>query len=216
MDLGLTDVTFTLGKVFTFLFLTLGPFNVIGPFAAMTQGRDAAFKRRLAFEAIVISALALLVAAIQGARTLRNWGVSVGTLQLTGGIILFLVALRPVLKNYEAQEPREAEAAGVPSPSLSALAFTPLAFPTIVTPYGVALLVMALTLQPFTAGGFRILGVAGFVLILDLLVMLGSDRIQKIRFVPPALGIVGSVMGVLQIALGVQAAVDGLSRLGIV
>jgi hypothetical protein len=44
---------FSLGKVFTFLFLTLGPFKIIGPFAAMTRGRDGAFKRRLAFEGIL-------------------------------------------------------------------------------------------------------------------------------------------------------------------
>ena len=39
---------FSLGNVFTFLFLTLGPFKAIGPFATMTQGRDAASKRHLA------------------------------------------------------------------------------------------------------------------------------------------------------------------------
>ena len=53
----------SLGEAFTFLFLTLGPLNVIGPFVAMTQGRDTAFKRRLAFRAFIIATIALLVAA---------------------------------------------------------------------------------------------------------------------------------------------------------
>ena len=61
-----------------------------------------------------------------------------------------------------------------------------------------------------------ILGVVAFVLLLNLLAMLFADRILKAPFVAPALGIVGAVLGVLQIALGVQAAVVGLRILGIV
>src|SRR5262245_46673874 len=119
---------FSVGKVFTFLFMTLGPFKIIGPFAELTRGRDRAFKRQLAFQGIIISVLAMLAAATVGANTLQSWGVSVGALQLAAGLVLFLVALKPVLEQYEPKEP-EAEAAELhnrPAPSASALAFSPL------------------------------------------------------------------------------------------
>jgi multiple antibiotic resistance protein len=89
--------TLALEKIFPFLFVTLGPFNVLGPFASMTCGSDNVFKRRLAVKGAGIAAIALIVAATIGAQTLRDWGVSTEALLLTGGIILSVVALRLVL-----------------------------------------------------------------------------------------------------------------------
>src|ERR1700751_5837553 len=90
----------SLGEAFTFLFVALGPLNVIGPFVTLTHGRGIAFKRRLAFRAFLVATIALLFAATLGAKTLRAWGISVGALLLAAGVILFLVALQPVLAGY--------------------------------------------------------------------------------------------------------------------
>jgi hypothetical protein len=46
--------------------------------------------------------------------------------------------------------------------------------------------------------------------------MVVADLILKTPLVAAALGILGSVMGVLQIALAVQASVDALRMMGIV
>src|ERR1700757_3301159 len=45
----------SLGEAFTFLFVALGPLNVIGPFASLTDGRSAALKRGLAFRAFLVA-----------------------------------------------------------------------------------------------------------------------------------------------------------------
>ena len=205
----------SVGEAFTFLFVTLGPLNVIGPFAAMTDGRETAFKRRLALEAFLLAMIALLFAAALGAKTLQAWGISAGALLLATGAILFSVALQPVLAGYKPRAPRVQATAddAVPAPSASELAFSPLAFPTIVTPYGLALLILLFTLHPLDSGGLWVLGVAAFVLALDLLVMLSADLIAKIPFIKPGLDILGSVMNVLLVALGVQAVADGLRLL---
>lgn len=59
-----------LGEVFTFLFLMLGPINVLGPFVKMTEGADDRFRRQLAIRATILSCLALATAAVVGERTL--------------------------------------------------------------------------------------------------------------------------------------------------
>jgi multiple antibiotic resistance protein len=196
--------------------MTLGPFKIIGPFATMTRGRDGAFKRRLAFKGIFIAALAMLAAATIGANTLQKWGISVGALQLAAGIVLFLIALRPVLEQYEPKksEAQAPESAAAPVPTASALALSPLAFPTIVTPYGIAALIMVVMLRPDHLP--EIFGVLVVVLVLNLLAMLSADRILKTPLVGSALGIVGAVMGVLLVALGVQVIVSALHLLGVV
>jgi multiple antibiotic resistance protein len=204
----------SLGEAFTFLFVALGPLNVIGPFGTFTHGRGAAFKRGLAFRAFLVATIALLFAATLGAKTLQAWGISVGALLLAAGAILFLVALQPVLAGYSRRRGRVQAAAAAPAPSEPELAFSPLAFPTIITPYGLALLILLFTLYPLGSGGLRILAIASFVLALDLLAMLCTDLLAKIPFIKPGLDILGCVMGVLLIALGVQAVADGLRLLG--
>jgi multiple antibiotic resistance protein len=204
------------GKVFTYLFLTLGPFKVIAPFATMTHGRDTAFKRELAFRGTIVAAVGSLAAATIGASTLRRWGVSVGAVQLTAGIILFLVALKAVMHQYEPPAAPSAAAGSGATPALlpaSKLAIVPLAFPTIVTPWGVAVLIILMTL----GGGHvvEIFAIAAAVLVLDFLAMLGAEWILKTESVATALAIVGMVLGVLQVALGVQAMATALPMLGL-
>jgi multiple antibiotic resistance protein len=150
-----------------------------------------------------------------GAKTLQAWGISVGALLLAAGAILFLVALQPVLAGYSPRVSRvPGTAVALPAPSEPELAFSPLAFPTIISPYGLALLILLFTLYPLGSGGLWILAIAAFVLVLDLLAMLCIDVLAKIPFIKPGLAILGCVMGVLLIALGVQVVADGLRLLG--
>ena len=78
---------------------------------------------------------------------LRSWNISMGALMLTAGVILFLVALRPALAQYELQATADI-AQSSPQQPASAMAFSPLAFPTIVAPYGIAVVIMLVTLLP--------------------------------------------------------------------
>ena len=203
----------SLGEAFTFLFVALGPLNVIGPFATITHGRGAAFRRGVAFRGFLVATIALLFAATLGAKTLQAWGISVGALLLAAGAILFLVALQPVLAGYSPRRVQTTASATDPAAAESELAFSPLAFPTIITPYGLALLILLFTLYPLGSGGLWILAIASFVLALDLLAMLCTDLLAKIPFIKPGLDILGCVMGVLMVALGVQAVADGLRLL---
>jgi multiple antibiotic resistance protein len=207
------SVTFTLGKMFTFLFLTLGPLKLLGPFAKATQGVDTGTKRRLALKSTGIALLGVLVASTLGENTLRKWNVSIGALLMTAGLILFLTALKPILEQFAGQEVQEKQAPVEGAPLISPMA---LAFPRIVTPYGVAILIVLMSLSETDTTSMQVLLVAIFVLLLDLLAMLFAEQILKTPLVGAALGIVGVVMGVLQVALGVQAMVAALRLLGFV
>ena len=205
---------FSIGKVFTFLFMTLGPLKIIAPFAKMTRGRDRAFKRKLAALGTLLAAIAIVVAATTGAKTLIGWGVSVDALLLAAGIILFLIALQPVLEQYKPKksEVDDSKSSNSNAASISALALSPLTFPTIITPYGVAVLILLATLRSNHLP--EIAGVMAVILVLNFLAMLFADFILKSAVVSTVLGVIGTVMGVLQVALGVQVVVDALRMLG--
>ena len=96
--------------------------------------------RRIALRATLVSTLALLLAAVLGQSTLSRYGIPLPDLALAGGLILFLVALRATLLQ---SAPSSASGDEVPVPTLN-MAITPLALPTIVTPYGVAAVIIFL------------------------------------------------------------------------
>src|SRR6476620_12707750 len=93
-------------EIFTFLFVMLGPLKLLGPFVQRTRGLDDATVRQIAFWAFLIATAGIIAGGLIGRAVLAKWHVSIPALQITGGIVLFLVALRQVLEQYEpAHEP---------------------------------------------------------------------------------------------------------------
>jgi len=196
-------------EMFAFFFLMLGPLKILGPFVQMTQKGDALFARRLAVRAFVVSCVALLCAALVGESSMRKYHISVPVLAIAAGIILFLVALRTVMEQFDVHEPgpREHE------PSLR-LAVSPLAFPTIVTPYGIAAVIICLALTPDFLTRGAIFGALLGLMLLNLVAMLFARPVLRYAGMP--LQIVGIVLGIIQVALGLQIIVAGLRGLAIV
>jgi multiple antibiotic resistance protein len=210
---GPGGLTLELGKIFTFFFLTLGPKNVIAPFARKTRPLDAAGKRRVALLATGISLVSVLIAATAGVRVLHSWGISSGALLIAAGIILFLVALDAIRDRYD--PPVKSEQSDPELRPARLLAFE-IAFPYIVSPYGVAVVILVLTTRPNAVSVLPILAMLGGIMLLNLLTMLNADRFVRSTYVAPAMAVVGSVLAVLQAALGIQAVLIGLRLAGVV
>jgi multiple antibiotic resistance protein len=210
---GAATLSLGLGKIFTFFFLTLGPKAVIGPFARATAPMGAAERRNSAFIATGISLLAVIIAATIGVKVLNKWGISTAALLVAAGIILFLVALESIRSQYES--PDDGRAIVPTDLSIRQVAFK-MAFPYVVSPYGVAVVILVLTTRPETVPIEPVLLMLGGIMLLNLVVMLNAQRIASSPYIGPSMAIVGSVLAVLQAALGVQAVLVGLRLAGIV
>ncbi len=204
-----------LAQIFTFLFLMLGPFKIIGPFAKVTKGMDAPQTRKIALEAVLFSSLALLLAALVGEMALASYGIPLPLLALAAGIILFLVALISILKQFEPfeSENKKTETLDQSSTSVLKAALTPLAFPTIVTPYGIAALVVFIALSPDLQGRLTIGVIVLAIMLLNLFVMLMQRRIFSVLSI--ALPILGAVLGIVQVALGLRIIHNSLKMMGL-
>lgn len=200
-----------LSQVFVLFFVMLGPIKIIAPFAAMTKEVEEGSSRRLAVRAFAIASATTLLAAAIGRAILENWHVSLGALLIAGGVILFLVALRQVLQQYAPAV--EAEAPRQPEPALAAMAIR-LAFPTIVTPYGIAAVIILLSVSPDAGYAIGVAAALIGVMVLNLLAMLYARKILKVIGIMP-LQIVGTVLSVMQVALGVQMIIGGLRMTGV-
>jgi len=194
--------------IFSFSFLMLGPIKIVGPFASITKCADAALTRRLAIRAIFFASLALLVAAIAGEAFLGSFDISIPVLVLAAGIVLFLVALQGILQQfappvYPASEP-------APTPTL-AMAITPIAFPTIVTPYGIAAVIVFLALSPDNGARLKIGAIMLVVMALNLVAMLLARSILRVMGL--VLQILGVVLGIIQVAVGLDLIVTAVNAL---
>jgi len=199
-----------LSQVFVLFFVMLGPIKIIGPFALLMKDAQDSSCRKLAIHAVAIASVTTLIAAAVGRAILDNWHVSLGALLIAGGVILFLVALRMVLQQYEPPAKVEARLSDL---ELAGAAVR-LAFPTIVTPYGIATVIILLSISP---NAFYLLGIAAAligVMVLNLIAMLYARKILSLLGLMP-LQIVGTVLSVLQVALGVQMILGGLRIIGV-
>jgi multiple antibiotic resistance protein len=206
----LSEPNISARKIFIMLFLMLGPIKILVPFVNLTRHADPVLRRRLATRALLFSMAALALAGLLGRNILENFEISVPVLALTGGLILFLVALRTVLEQSlpQARLKQDSIAPGTD------LALSPLAFPLIVTPYGIAAVIVFATLaQDDTSAILTIASIVLVILLLDWLAMLFADAILK--WTGTALQVFIVVLGVTQIALGLQIITHSLSMIGV-
>ncbi len=185
-------------QVFTLLFLMLGPFKIIGPFSKITQGADPKLIRQIAIRSMMFSSIALLLAAFLGQRIISNFDIPLPILAISGGLILFLVALLTIIKQFGTASSNE-EKNIVPTLNI---ALSPLAFPIIVTPYGIAAIIVFLALSPDLSGKLYVGAIVLAIMALNLILMLITRHIYK--FLAVFLSLLGAILGIVQVAVGLM------------
>ena len=197
-------------QIFTLLFLMLGPFKIIGPFTQLTKGADHRQAHRIAALSTVFASAALLVAAFLGGSILESYRIPVPVMALSGGLILFLVALKNLLEQFQTHVDGDRPVA--PAPDLK-VALMPLAFPTIVTPYGIAAVVVLMAVAPDTQARWVVGGIVVAIMGVNLLIMMLARKILPVMGI--VLPILGAVLGVVQVALGLQIIHNALNTMGV-
>jgi multiple antibiotic resistance protein len=185
-------------QIFAILFLMLGPFKIIGPFAKITQGADKTLTRQIAFRATIFSSIALLLAALLGERIINNYNIQLPILAISGALVLFLVALLNIIKQFS---PATEQAENTVIPTLR-MAINPLAFPTIITPYGIAAVIVFLALSPDPGTKITVGIIVLGIMLLNLVVMLITRNIFKVLAI--ILPLIGAVLSIIQVALGLM------------
>jgi multiple antibiotic resistance protein len=195
----------SLSEVFTAFMVMLGPMKLLGPFAKWTSGMDERSARRVASKAFGFACAGGIAAAVVGENTLRSWKISSPALHLTAGVVLLLVALKTVLAQYE-----PAPETSMPA-TFANLAFSPLAFPTILTPHGIATFMLILAVSQDSSRLANVVGLFLIVMVLDVLAMWYARAI--VRHGATVLAILGAVLGVLQVALAIQMLLNAFRSL---
>lgn len=182
------------GEIFTLFFITLGPLRILAPFAKQTQPMTDKDIHKVAWQALLIAAMALLVCGFIGKTLLEKWNIPVAILALTGGLIFFYVAFTMIVK----PKSEEAFNASTKPTGLGT------ALSMLITPYGAAVLIVLLAMgEGDMQREALILSMLMGVLLLDFLALFFIHQIMN-KIVVMSLQLLGVVLGVLQAALALN------------
>lgn len=189
----------SLASAVVILLLVMDPLGNIPLFVSLLQKVPAARRRRVILRECAIAFALLLFFVFFGRRILDLLGLSDSSLNIAGGVILFLIALRLVFKHPEGVfgvEPQDAEPFIVP-----------LAIPSIAGPSAIATVILMVSRAPDRITDWIIaLAVASAV---TLALLLTADRIARLLG-SRGLAAVDRLMGLILTAIAVQMLLHGI------
>jgi len=182
---------------------TLDPIGNLALFMALTKGHSEAQRRKIAFKSILYSFFILTGAILIGRFILQGMGIQLFSMQIAGGIILFIFGMRMIFgkeeKYLELKPEKEHD-----------LAVFPLAIPSIAGPGSIMAVIVltdgSLYSIPVQVGTF---GIMVLVLLFTFLLFLLANPIHKIIGKNGSLILI-KVMGMILAALSVQLVLDGI------
>ena len=192
----------------TILFMTIGPLKIIPTFVKLTLQSDRDVIKKLALRAFALSTSAIVVVAVASQNLLDKYNMSLSALIAAAGIVLFLISINMVLSQYGTNDSKKSSEP--PENPLTAL-ISPLTFPTILTPHGIALVMVFMSIaQQVDGNANQILVLIIVIMILNLICMLYAKQILNF-LKPTVLQVLGLVLGIIQLGLAINyifAAID--------
>jgi multiple antibiotic resistance protein len=191
------------------------PFAAIGSFLAITEGADAARRKRMARKGALTCFIVLTSFAVGGQLIFRLFGITLPAFEIAGGMILLLIGLDMLQAKRSAtqetsgdtEEASHKEDAGI----------VPLGLPMLAGP-GAISTVMVLVGQ--TPGLWRwemgaIIGSIALTSVVSYWVLAGAGRVRRVMG-ETGIRVLVRVMGLLLVALAMQYFVNGLTDLGVI
>jgi small neutral amino acid transporter SnatA (MarC family) len=196
--------------VFLLLLIGIGPKIALVPFLELTGGMDEATKARVVRKMLTTASVVAVILVVLGELLTRLLHFSPGSLAVTGGIVLLILAVTMILGNGE--DKRSVEL-GTSDPLR--LAVFPLAVPYLLNPVGIVVLV-TVSAESESAGRIGlVVGLVALVLALDVAVFRWANRVGE-HLDQSRLVVTEKVFGFLLAAIAVQLALTGLDGVGVI
>lgn len=197
------------------IFFLVDPFAAIGSFLSITEGADAARRKRMARKGALTCFIVLTSFAVGGQLIFRVLGITLPAFEIAGGVILLLIGLdmmqakRSATQEVtgDAEEASRKEDAGI----------VPLGIPMLAGPGAISSVMVMVGQVPslwhWEMGA--ILGAIALTALISYWVLAGAGKVQHVMG-ETGIRVLVRVMGLMLVALAVQFFVNGLTDLGLV
>jgi multiple antibiotic resistance protein len=187
-------------EVFVTLFVIMDPPGTIPLFLSLTSGRTHRMRKRLAWQAVLVSFFVITVFALFGQSILNYLGITLPAMQAAGGLLLLLVALE--LLTGKADDPVETSNVNV--------ALVPLGTPLLAGPGAiVATIVFVRRVHEVTDALALAAGIVAVHLVLWLFMRFSVVIIRVIK--DSGVTLVTRIAGLLLSAIAVQLVADAVT-----
>ena len=188
------------------LFSMMNPIGNVGIFAGMTEDRDDAEVKTIAWKCALACAITLLIAAWTGSTLLKFFGIDVHQLQAAGGIIVLLIGLHMLFnKSQHKTSATECEDAK----TRESIAVVPLAIPIVSGPGTIATVLVAAQRHSEIIARLEISIAVAVLCALTGLLFAYSKPIAN-WLGESGMAVVTRVMGMVLVAIAMGMLVDGL------
>lgn len=201
MNIGsVVDITVLL-TTFATLIVILDPMGLMPVFLGLTSKLSRTAQRKAAFQASLVSFGVILAFAFLGQQILRALHISMESLKLSGGVLLFLVAME-LLTSSDMEQPDTGDDA-------VNVALVPLGIPLLAGP-GAIVAVMVSMAQAHTFGS--IVGVVGAVVATHVVIWLSMRfALELSRFLGTGgIMLLTKISGVLLAAIATELVMGGV------
>ena len=196
---------------FVTFFVAIDPPGVAPIFAGLAEGRDSAFKRRMALQSVFAALVILVIFAFAGEPLLSNLGITLDAFRVAGGVLLLLIAVDMVFEKQTKRRRARADKFSEQHADEEDFSIFPMAVPMIAGPGAITalLLFMGNYAGDALAQGI-VIGTLVSVLLLTFVCLIGAAKITE--WVGPAVTAAFTrVLGIILAALAIQYIFDGVS-----
>jgi multiple antibiotic resistance protein len=195
--------------VFMGFFAIMNPIANTSIFLGLTAGDDAATKRRVARNALLLTFVIIVIVAVMGKLLFQLFGITLPAFRITGGILIFFIGVQMLQGTHSSvHKPSDSDLRKSRDAEL-AIAVSPLAIPilagpgTIATAMNFASASGMITLA-VTIGAFAVLCLITYVCFISgerMITYLGANAVNAIT----------RLMGLILATIGTQMAIAGVS-----
>ena len=202
-------------KIILAFLVLINPFGALTLFLDSTRGYSMNNRRKVARVACLTIFITISFFTIVGETLLKAVGISIGSFQLAGGILVFLIALnmmngegnpvKPDQENFDVDHLHGA-------PPTMAAAVVPIAIPMMIGPGGISTVIIYSSQVSGILQVSAILIAGLFISLFCYLALMAAGRISRLLG-DTGLNIMSRIMGMLLAAVAIEIIVNGLRTL---
>ena len=193
----------------------INPFGALTLFLDSTHGYSLNNRRKVARIACLTIFITISFFTLAGETLLKLLGISIGSFQLAGGILVFLIALNmmngegnPVKPDQESFDVDHLQGA----PPTMAAAVVPIAIPMMIGPGGISTVIIYSSQVTGILQVSAILIAGLFISLFCYVALMAAGRISRLLG-DTGLNIMSRIMGMLLAAVSIEIIVNGLRTL---
>lgn len=196
-------------SAFAILFVIIDPPGCAPIFATLTDGTSRRHQKEMAFKAVGVAAIVLVLFAFTGEWVFAKLGISLDALRIAGGIMLFIIGLNMVFeKRTETREDRAEDLLDEIADPEDISVF-PMGIPMIAGPGTMASILLLVSKAEDVYAQATIMGALLIVLLITLLAFLIANPLLKLMG-KSLTNVITRVLGVLLTTLAAQFIIDGI------